>query len=195
MLDEEPMELQTERGSQKQSSRSQTSPLKDTITVESSLEAIANIIIIKEVEADDPPTEVEVQLPAVVQGRKPNTHRFAIYRKQTYPAPGAPSNQLALFKSFVKSIKSADQTAKILPIQNDVKIYPLSTTDQINNLEHIGLSNYFKPYKRTQKTISGVFISLLNCPLMISKNIQPLTLGLCTMAIMCYTMPAKQQIW
>jgi len=100
---------------------------------------------------------VEVQLPAVVKGQKHNTHRLAIYRKQTYPTPGAPPNQLTLFKSFAKSITSADQTAKILPIQNDVKIYPLSTTDQINNLEHIGLSNYFKPYKRTQKSISGDF--------------------------------------
>jgi hypothetical protein len=80
-----------------------------------------------------------------------------MYKKQSYPTPGTPSNQLSLFKSFVKSIKSADQTAAILPIRSAVKIYPLSTTDQITTLEHVGLYNYFKPYKRTQKTLSGDF--------------------------------------
>jgi len=45
----------------------------------------------------------------------------------------------------------------ILPIHNDIKIYPLSTTDQINNIESIGVTNYFKPYKRTRKAISGDF--------------------------------------
>jgi hypothetical protein len=57
----------------------------------------------------------------------------------------------------VKNIKVADQTAKFLPIRSDIKIYSLSTTDQINALEHIGLTNYFKPYKRTQKSLSGDF--------------------------------------
>jgi hypothetical protein len=57
----------------------------------------------------------------------------------------------------VKSIKSVDNTTKILPIRSNVKIYLLSTTDQINTLEHIGLINYFKPYKRTQKMLSGDF--------------------------------------
>lgn len=131
-------------------------PSSVPITVESSIQAIADLI--KEVEADDPPTE-SVPSPIAIELEKQNTftHRFAIYRKQTYPTPGAPPNQLALFKSFVKSIKSADQSACILPIRSDVKIYPLSTTDQINSLEHIGLTNYFKPYKRTQKTLSGDF--------------------------------------
>jgi len=121
----------------------------------SHLEAIAEII--KEVEADDPPMETELPQHKLLQGEKAQTHRFAMYKKQSYLTPGTPSNQLSLFQSFVKSIKSTDQTATILPIRSDVKIYPLSTTDQITTLELIGLYNYFKPYKRTQKTLSGDF--------------------------------------
>lgn len=156
MADNTQMEGQTDNESPKSSPTRNKSPASNIITVESSLAAIAELI--KEVEAEDPPTETELRIPTVVeQGKKPNTHRFAIYRKQTYPVPGAPSNQLSLFKAFVKSIKAADQTAKILPIRSDIKIYALSTTDQITNLEHIGLSNYFKPYKKTQKTLSGDF--------------------------------------
>jgi len=152
---DEPMENQMEGGQQNHSPKCSMPPTTQVITVESSIEAIADLI--KEVEADDPPTEVESPISEVMPEKKVHTHRFAIYRKQTYPTPGAPPNQLALFKSFVKSIKSADPHAKILPIRCDMKIYPLSTTDQVNSLEHIGLGNYFKPYKKTQKTLSGDF--------------------------------------
>jgi len=156
MSDDDFMEDQPSNGSGQSSPKRKPSPTTNPITVESSLEAISELI--KEVEAEDPPTDVEVLLSVPHQDKSnPNTHRFAIYWKQTYPTPGATPNQLALFRSFVKCIKSADQTAKILPIRNDLKIYSLSTTDQINNLEHIGLSHYFKPYKKTQKTISGDF--------------------------------------
>ncbi len=140
MTEDTQMETQLEEEPQRQlqSPKRSTSPSKHPITVESSLAAIADII--KEVEADDPPTEVEVGIrqDAPAPSKKQFTHRFAIYRKQTYPTPGAPPNQLALFKSLVKNIKVADQTAKILPIRSDIKIYSLSTTDQINALEHIG---------------------------------------------------------
>jgi len=154
-------ELTMQEDTQMQVGSPSHSPKRNTtlvnpITVESSLQAITDLI--KKEEADNPPTESMPQ--ATLEETPKNvtfTHRFAIYRKQTYPAPGAPSNQLLLFQSFVKSIKSADNTTKILPIRSDVKIYPLSTTDQINTLEHIGLINYFKPYKRTQKTLSGDF--------------------------------------
>jgi len=156
MTEDTQMDGQTAIESPKTSPNRNTSLAPNAITVESSLTAIAELI--KEVEADDPPTETEIHTTITVEhGKKLHTHRFAIYPKQTYPTPGAPSNQLLLFKAFVKSIKSADQTAKILPIRSDAKIYALSTTDQIVNLEHIGLSNYFKPYKRTQKTLSGDF--------------------------------------
>ena len=155
MSNDAQMEGQTESCFPKHSPKRSTPSTKHPTTVESSLAAITEII--KEVEADDPPTEKETAPVIVESGKKYHTHRFAIYRKQTYPTPGAPPNQLALFQSFVRSIKSADHAAKIQPIRSDVKIYPFSTTDQINSLEHVGLYNYFKPYKRTQKTISGDF--------------------------------------
>jgi hypothetical protein len=145
-----PMENHINNSSSPTQSPKRSAPTNHPITVESSLEAIADLI--KEVEADDPLTEVAVQQPSE-SGKKHYTHCFAMYRKQTYPTPGAPSNQLALFQSFVKSIKSADQTAKILPIHSDVKIYPLSTTDQINTLEHIGLSSYFKTIQAHPKDL------------------------------------------
>ncbi len=72
-------------------------------------------------------------------------------------APGTPTAQLKLFQSLSKCIKQIDHSSKILPIRNDVNMYPLSTTDQINALKHIGITNYFKPYKRFQKTIAGDF--------------------------------------
>jgi hypothetical protein len=68
----------------------------------------------------------------------------------------APS-QLNLFKSFCKSLKSIDPQAQILPMHNERQIHPLSTTDQINNVDEIGLLNFFKPYKRTKKTLLGDF--------------------------------------
>jgi hypothetical protein len=108
------MEGQTESCSPKHSPKRSTPSTKHPTTVESSLAAITEII--KEVEADDPPTEKETAPVIVESGKKYHTHRFAIYRKQTYPTPGAPPNQLALFQSFVRSIKSADHAAKIQPI-------------------------------------------------------------------------------
>ena len=42
-------------------------------------------------------------------------------------------------------------------MRNDRQIHPLTTTDQINNIDEIGVLNFFKPYKRTKKTLSGDF--------------------------------------
>jgi len=114
MSNDAQMEGQTESCFPKHSPKRSTPSTKHPITVESSLAAITEII--KEVEADDPPTEKETAPVIVESGKKYHTHRFAIYRKQTYPTPGAPPNQLALFQSFVRSIKSADHAAKIQPI-------------------------------------------------------------------------------
>ena len=123
-------DMQMQRYSPRQSPTRATPPATVPITVESSIQAITELI--KEVEADDPPTESSMA-PPIMEPEKKNTfnHRFAIYHKQTYPTPGAPPTQLALIKSFVKSIKSADNQAKILPIRSNLNIYSLSTTDQI----------------------------------------------------------------
>ncbi len=85
-------------------------------------------------------------------------HRFTIYRRSTGTyTDGNPTIQQSLFKSFAKSIKKADQSAQVLPVRSDLRINPLSTTDQINLLEIAGMTTYFKPYKRTKTTLSGNF--------------------------------------
>lgn len=129
-------------------------PKLTPVTVEHSLEVIAELI--SEVEADDPPshpTEPVIE-PIRTQVYK---HRFSIYRKTSAPAPGASVTQLKLFQSFAKCIKLIDHSLKVLPIRSDVNMYPLVTSDQIYSLEHVGISNYFKPFKRVQKTIAGDF--------------------------------------
>jgi hypothetical protein len=84
-------------------------------------------------------------------------HRFAIYRKPSTPYVANAPSQLNLFKSFCKSLKSIDPQIQVLPMRNDRQIHPLFTTDQINSIDEIGLLNFFKPYKRTKKTLSGDF--------------------------------------
>jgi len=60
-------------------------------------------------------------------------------------------------KSFCKCIKSVNNSSQILSIQTDINIHPITTTNQVNNIEPVGIVNYFKPYKRTNKTLSGDF--------------------------------------
>jgi hypothetical protein len=124
--------------------------------VEHSLAVISELI--SEIEADDPPTQSQSQETPIVDEATQTSykHRFSLYKKNS-TSPGIPAGQLKLFHSFAKSIKTSDQSSKILPIRSDLKIYPLSTTDQIINLEQVGISHYFKPYKRSQKTIAGDF--------------------------------------
>jgi hypothetical protein len=112
--------------------------------------------------AEDSPvqsTQVQLQnetaLQQVIQ-LKPSSyrHRFSIYRRNGTPIS---KNQLTLFKTFAHSIKSADHQAQILPIRSDKNMLPVTTTDQINNVDNTSIRNFFKPYKRTTKTLSGDF--------------------------------------
>jgi hypothetical protein len=128
------------------------------ITVEHLLDTILKLL--KEFDVGEVPTQIEIEHPMATKLVTPSSycHRFAIYRRNTGTyAQGNPSMQLNLFRSFTKCIKSINNTAQILPIRNDVKIFPLSTIDQINNLELVGIMNHFKPYKQTKKTLSGDF--------------------------------------
>jgi hypothetical protein len=129
------------------------------VTVEHSLEAIANVI--QELEMDDPPSQPTAGFvtPTTAQTKSfTYCHRFAIYRRNTgTQTTGNPSQQLALFKSFAKCLKSIDHSSQILPVRSDKNIYPLSTSDQILQLEAIGLTNYFRPYRQNRKTLSGDF--------------------------------------
>ena len=102
-------------------------------------------------------TEEEAFQPATQVQPTYYNHRFAIYRKPSTPYVANAPSQLNLFKSFCKCLKSIDSQLQILPMRNDRQIHPLSTTDQIQNVDEIGILNFFKPYKRTKKTLSGDF--------------------------------------
>lgn len=130
------------------------------ITVESSLETLTDLL--GEMEEDDPPVQSQTTQQAIEQEEqaKPSfyKHRFSIYRKATSTAYSAPSqSQLNLFRSFCKCLKSVDVQAQILPLRNDININPITTTDQINSIEEVGLPNFFRAYKKTRKTLSGDF--------------------------------------
>ena len=165
VLSPEPIEMTTvhESNMDTTSNNGVLSPTRSVatpvVTVEHSLEAIANVI--QEMEMDDPPSQPVVGFvtPTIVQSKSSTyCHRFATYRRNTGAQPtGNPSQQLALFKSFAKCLKSIDHSSQILPVRSDKNIYPLSTSDQILHLEAIGLTNYFCPYRQNRKTLSGDF--------------------------------------
>jgi hypothetical protein len=111
--------------------------------------------LIKEIEADDAPTQNLSKDPTSTIPVKGSSYRHwsALYRKNA--SYKSPLTQLSLFKSFAKCLKATDKTFQILPIRNDIKVHSLSTSDQINGLEPIGLPTYFKPYCKMQTHISG----------------------------------------
>jgi hypothetical protein len=156
-------ELQQEvKDDPKSPSANSPSPAKKLamITVESSIEILTDLL--ENMEEDDLPVQSQPTEQALEQEAqtKPSyyKHRFSIYRKSfstTYPA--ATLSQLTLFKTFCKCLKSIDNQIQILPLRNDKKINPLTTTDQINHPEEIGIPNYFRAYKRTKKMLSGDF--------------------------------------
>ncbi len=135
------------------------SKAKTIVTAEDSIETITDLLV--ELEEEELPVQTQPNLPTFQPSSQVQpsyfNHRFAIYRKPSMPyAANAPS-QLNLFKSFCNSLKSIDPQIQVLPMRNDRQIHPLSTTDQINSIDEIGLLNFFKPYKRTKKTLSGDF--------------------------------------
>lgn len=130
------------------------------VTVESSIAAITELIddmtgVEMPVQSTQETTLQDVAMQQVIQ-TKPSSyrHRFSIYRRNGTPIS---KNQLTLFKTFAQSIKTADHQAQILPIRNDKHMLSLTTTDQINNVDNTSIRNFFKPYKRTTKTLSGDF--------------------------------------
>jgi hypothetical protein len=138
-------------------SQSPKSPTKKPIvTAEDSIETIMDLLEGDELAAQTQ-TETEAFHPATQVQPTYFNHRFAIYRKSSTPYVANTPSQLNLFKSFCKSLKSIDPQLQVLPMHNDHQIHPISTTDQINNVDEIGLLNFFKPYKRTKKTLSGDF--------------------------------------
>jgi hypothetical protein len=84
-------------------------------------------------------TETEVFHPATQVQPTYFNHRFTIYHKSSMRYIANAPSQLNLFRSFCKSLKSIDPQLQVLPICNDRQIHPISTTDQINNVDEIGL--------------------------------------------------------
>jgi hypothetical protein len=113
---------------------------------------------------------------------------------ETHPTT-PPTTQLNQFKSFAKCLKSADSTAQVLPIRSDINIHPISTTDQLNSLEAVGIMSYFKPYKWTQKHISVDFHIAQDCPLRNWRSTPPSRHGCFRMAIIQWEATARQPIW
>jgi hypothetical protein len=117
------------------------------ITVEHSLATISDLL--KEMEADDLPSQTPIETPILTAPIKSASyhHRFAIYCRRNAPyITITPATQLTLFKSFVKCIKSIDNSAQLLPIRNDLNIHPISHSDQITHMESAGTTHYIKPY-------------------------------------------------
>jgi hypothetical protein len=133
------------------------------ISVEDSIETITDII--NDLEEDDPPVQTQstqsedIALQQAIQTKPSSyTHRFSIYKRNGIPTSNIKtSTQIALFQSFCKCLKSIDTQLRLLPIRNDHNIHALSTSDQILHIDEIGITNYFKAYKRTKRTLSGDF--------------------------------------
>jgi hypothetical protein len=111
--------------------------------------------LINEIETGNPPTQMQEDVNLEPPKQVLQKHRFSLNKKNSGPQSGSPTSQLRLFQSLFRSIKAADPSAKILPVHSEVKIFPLSTSDKILNLEQIGLTHYFKPYKKSQKNLAG----------------------------------------
>jgi hypothetical protein len=102
--------------------------------IEQSIETIVDML--NEAEGDDLPaqTQPDSNAPQTLPEGKPSyfKHRFSMYRKISTPYLASAPDQLNLFKTFSKCIKSIDTQAQILPIRSDHQIHSLSMTDQIN---------------------------------------------------------------
>jgi hypothetical protein len=145
-------------------SQSPKKPSPKIVTVEDSIETITDII--SEMEDDDPPVQTTptqseaIAIQQAIQTKASSyTHRFSIYKRNGIPTSNLkPSSQLSLFQSFCKCLKSIDTQLQILPIRNDHNIHPITTSAaQITHMDEIGITNFFKAYKRTKRTLSGDF--------------------------------------
>jgi hypothetical protein len=140
-MTEEETPLQSEKQMEESVSESPISPSRakksqpEVITVEHSLLVIADII--KEIEADEAPVQTQTEDTPSDPSIKASSycHMFALYRKNTNNKSSM--SQVTLFKSFAKSVKSADNSIQNLPIRSGFNVHSLSTTDQINCLEQL----------------------------------------------------------
>jgi hypothetical protein len=76
-------------------------------------------------------------------------------------------------------------------MKNDRQIHPLSTTDQINNIDEVGITNFFKAYRQTKETLSGDFY--IGTKLMFTelKTIRTSPHGFICMAVMFFSIAVR----
>jgi len=165
----------------------------EIITVEHDLSVIADLI--QEVEAEEAPTQTNSTDPNQESNVKGSfyRHRFALYRKNVKHQ--SELSQIQQFRSFAKCLKATDHSIQILPFRSDMNVHSLSTTDQMNSLEQVGLHMYFKPYKSLNIT-SLVTITLQpSFHLKSSKLIRMCRRGSYRTVIACSGTAARLPTW
>jgi hypothetical protein len=135
-LDNNPPQTQTAS-----KSPSSSPSRKKIVTAEDSIETITELLA--EMEEDELPVQTQPTMDTFQPSSQVQpsffNHRFAIYRKGSTPYVANAPSQLNLFKSFCKSLKTIDPQVQILPMRSDRQIHPLSTSDQINNIDDFKL--------------------------------------------------------
>jgi len=132
------------------------SPKKKIVTVEDSVEAIAEVI--GEIQASDP-LEINISIPSdellpSPPPLKPTQLRFSI-AGQKCQGYGAMSFLPSLKKFF--HVLLSTRAVSILPVRNDSRASPIKTTSQVNELTLHGARVFFKASKPTGNSIAGDF--------------------------------------
>jgi hypothetical protein len=165
----DPLDIEEETGTQHSSATTQQLKSPTRVTVEDSMEKIDDLL--KEFgDLDNTESQDAAQvttspsIPHAIQSNNSSSAiRFSLFPRKVVQAHKTNVNQLSQLKSFFKCILSTNSQTKILPIRTDSKVLHLRTTDQVNELNSIGITNFFKPNKGTKKTLTGDFH--INSPL------------------------------
>ena len=139
----------------------QTAPTTPkTITVEDSLDAIDDLINEFTTDIDEDEIildqDVSLELPqAVPTTNTVNNIRFSLFPKRSTKQYQNVSESLPQIKTLFKNILHTHSSTKILTIRDDNPVFPIRTTDQINNLSMVGTMNYFKSSRSALKSLAG----------------------------------------
>jgi hypothetical protein len=135
---------------------SNSSKPKESITVEDSMEVIAELIqeIQRSGNQDISAQASVASVPPLPVTSKRSSMRVTLAKKNK--ETGASVNSLSSLRQFFHSILSTGQT-HILPMRNDSKISPIKSTSQVNELTSIGAKAYYRASKPNSACISGDF--------------------------------------
>jgi hypothetical protein len=149
-----PMSIDTESGNQPPSPNSLTSKSKPPITVEDSMEVIAELIQeIQNADAQDISSQASVgRLPPTPVKSKRASLRVSL-AKRTRESSSS-SDFLPHLKKNFHALLSTGQTS-ILPIRNDSKVGYIKSTSQVNELTSVGAKTFLKASKPNSHCISG----------------------------------------